>query len=142
MRNRRRTVRIVGFVLAGVMAAALVLGGVTWVTRTAGSPVRVASNHGGFSLDVPRRWYVEHRRPTSEHADFLIGHEKALLPFWQRSGFWVSRFAVGPDASTEEIQARMRRDQEKSPRDNWTVRTTRLAGRAAVVVTFTEEPRE
>ncbi|MEY2424930.1 MAG: hypothetical protein QOI61_502, partial [Actinomycetota bacterium] len=87
--------RKVGVGLAGILVLLLSVGALTWITRTAGPATRVVSNEGGFSLEVPRRWSVEHRTPTKDHADFLIGHEKALLPFWQRGGFWVSRWAVG-----------------------------------------------
>ncbi len=128
--------------LAVVVVVVLGLGVARWVTRSAGPPARVVSGPGGFSLEVPRRWNTEPRIPTKEHADFLIGHEKALLPFWQRGGFWVARFTSEPHASTDTIQARLRREQQESPRQNWGVRETRLAGRAAVVMTFTESPTE
>jgi hypothetical protein len=132
--------RKVGVGLAGILVLLLSVGALTWITRTAGPATRVVSNEGGFSLEVPRRWSVEHRTPTKDHADFLIGHEKALLPFWQRGGFWVSRWAVGDAESTESIQARVRREQAESPRDNWTASETHLAGQAAVRRTFTESP--
>jgi hypothetical protein len=130
---------VLGLVL-GVAFVVLSLGVVTWM-RSSGDPVRVVSREGGFSLAVPKGWSVEQRRPTTdEHRDFLVGHENAALGFLQRGGFWVARWSVGADASTDTVRARMRADQTKSPRDNWTVETQRLGGRDAVVMRFTESP--
>ncbi len=138
----RKGVVTVGLGLAIVVGVVgLSLGIVTWVTRTSGPAVRVASEEGGFSVAVPKGWTVEKRRPTTDdHRDFMVGHENAAFGFLQRGGFWVARWAVGADASPETVRARVRADQRNSPRDNWTVGSQQLAGHAAVVQRFTESP--
>lgn len=134
-------VRRVGLgVAVAVTVAALSLGIATWLTRTSGPPVRIGSDEGGFSVAVPRGWSVEKRRPTEGHDDFLVGHENAAFGFLRRGGFWIARWAVATDASIKTVRARLASEQEESPRDNWTLDETRIAGRSALVRTFTESP--
>ena len=89
----RKRVRVVALVAVAVLLAVVLgLGAITWITRTSGPSVRVASDEGGVAVHVPRGWSVAVKHPTTfAQAEFLDGHEDAALGFLQRGGFWVSR---------------------------------------------------
>lgn len=135
--------RTFGLGLTAVLVfVALAAGATVWFAEGSDAVVRIVSDEGGVSVAVPRDWRVEQRHPLDEdHQEFLDGRERRALGLLERAGFWVARWPAAPDATSATVEDRLRKEQSKKQRDEWSLTEAVVAGHRAVVVRYAESPK-